>query len=140
MPTLADVYAQYGDTPAFTRDDGTKKGQGFLGVFPTGFPGGPQGVASEYSIAESDDLKTALGKYLDYPALVPGLTPDEITRTMWAINTHRQVPESVIQKATAFALQRKAEGKPFFADARESPLRIGNTMIAQPPMAVSHGK
>jgi hypothetical protein len=130
------------DDPEWYREDGTKKGMGFLGALPTGFPapdGMPpreQGVATEFSVAQR--LKDANGQWLDYPALVPTLTPDEVAHTMWAINARRPLPPSVMKKAEAFALQRRAQGQPVFAKPDESPLRIGDTLIPQPPMAVSH--
>lgn len=124
------------DDPSWYREDGSLKGHGYLGDFQTGFPGGPQGVASEYSVAQR--LKTPEGKWMDYPSLVPGLTPDEVTKTMWAVNTGHAVPPSVGKKAEAHALQRISQGRSVWADTRESPLRIGNQVIPQPPLAVSH--
>jgi hypothetical protein len=124
------------DDPSWYREDGSLKGHGYLGDFQTGFPGGPQGVASEYSVAQR--LKTPEGKWMDYPSLVPGMTPDEITKTMWAVNTGHAVPPSVGKKAEAHALQRISQGRSVWADTRESPLRIGDQVIPQPPLAVSH--
>ncbi len=117
------------------RPDGTRKGHGFLGTMPVP---GTNSVAGEYSIADSELLKDAKGNYLDYPSMVPTLTPDELQQVLHAAATNGPLSDAIMQKAEAFALQRKAQGKPLFADLRESPLRIGDTTIEQPPLAVSH--
>ncbi len=102
-------------TPYGLRPDGTVKGQGFLGPFDLG----KNGVASEYSIADSEQLKDAKGHYIDYPTLVPTLTRDEVLAVLAAAKAGKRVPSSVAQKAEAFALQRRAQGKPLFAQPGE---------------------
>ena len=101
------------------RPDGSKKGLGFLGVLRVP---GTDDVASEYSIADSEKLKDAKGNYLDYPALVPTLTKTEVQQVLDAAKHHRPVPAPVAAKAEAFALQRRAEGKPLFAQDGEQQL------------------
>jgi hypothetical protein len=128
---------QDAEDPSWYREDGSLKGMGFLGALP--IPG-TDSVATEFSIADSDlvrDPKT-LYNYADYPSLVPTLTPEEIQQVLHAAATKGPLSDAIKQKAEAFALQRRAQGKPVFADLRESPLRIGDTMIDQPPLAVSH--
>lgn len=95
------------------RPDGTKKGMGFLGLLKT-----PDGkVASEYSVGVNIN-----GKNIDVPSLVPTLTRAEVEQTLKATSEGKFPPDSVIQKATAFAKQRLAAGKPVFATAAESPV------------------
>ena len=98
------------------RPDGTPKGEGFFGALK--LPSG-KGVASEYSIADSEQLKDDKGNYIDYPSMVPTLTREELDAVLQAADTGQPVPESVKKKAEAFALQRKAQGKPLFADLGE---------------------
>lgn len=99
------------------RPDGSMKGLGFLGVFP--MPDG--GVASENSIADSEHLKDANGKYLDYPIFVPTLTRDEVKAALafTASNGKIPLPDSVYDKAEAFALYRQSKGLPLFAQLGE---------------------
>lgn len=108
------------------RPDGTTKGDGFLGVLKR--PDG--GVMSEYSIADSEKLKDAQGHYLDYPSLVPTLTPSEV-QTLLKSKPGDAVPQSIKDKAEAYALQRVKQGKSVFAEPGEA-----NTQIfAQIPRA-----
>lgn len=98
------------------RPDGTKKGNGFLGVFK--LPNGS--VASEYSIADSEQLRDEKGNYIDYPSLVPTLTKDEVKQVLDAANNGKDVPDSVKVKAEAHALERKKQGLPLFANNDET--------------------
>lgn len=104
------------DTKQFDlRDDGSVKGLGFLGPFQ--MPDG--GTAGEYSIAESEHLRDAKGQYISYPSLVPTLTRDEVLAVLKNAaskeNPKPPLPDSVYDKAEAFALYRKAQGLPLFA-------------------------
>jgi|SRR5262245_5583428 len=94
------------------RPDGSVKGLGFLGAFAL-----PDGrMASEFSIADSEQLKDAKGNYLDYPSLVPTLTRDEVKAVLRsAADPQVKLPQSVYDKAEAFALFRKSQGLPLFA-------------------------
>lgn len=98
------------------RPDGSAKGDGFLGVLQ--IPG-TDGVATEYSIADSEKLKDAKGNYIDYPSLVPTLTAAEVREVLKAAGTHGPLSDTIKQKAEAFALQRRAAGKPLFAQPGE---------------------
>ncbi|HEX7767994.1 MAG TPA: hypothetical protein VF443_14880 [Nitrospira sp.] len=103
--------------PDWLREDGTLKGLGFLGPLRL-----PNGVASEFSIADSEQLKDANGHYLDYPSLVPTLSRGEVQAVLRAASdpTHKtKLPDSVYSKAEAFALQRRKEGLPLFARPNE---------------------
>jgi hypothetical protein len=107
--------------PAGSREDGTAKGEGFLGVFRT--PSGE--VMSEFSIADSEDprLRGPNGEHLDYPTLVPTLTREEI-QTLVNRREGDPVPESIKQKAEAHALARIEKGEPVFAQPGEQHLDI----------------
>lgn len=69
---------------------------------------------SEYSIADSEKLKDAKGNYLDYPSLVPTLTASEV-QTLLKSNPGDPIPQSIKDKAEAWALARAKAGKPLFA-------------------------
>lgn len=98
------------------RPDGSRKGLGFLGVLERP----DRGVMSEFSVADSENpaLHGPKGEYLDYPSLVPTLTQGEVS---YLLNMREgdTIPQSIYQKAEAFALQRKAQGKPVFAQEGE---------------------
>lgn len=99
--------------PDWYRDDGTLKGLGFLGPLKL-----PNGIASEFSIADSEKLRDARGRYIDYPTLVPTLTREEVQAVLRAASDHTKktkLPNSVYDKAESFALQRRDKGLPFFA-------------------------
>lgn len=99
---------------SWLRTDGTKKGQGFLGPLAL-----PNGTATEYSIADSEKLKDANGNYRDYPSIVPTLSPGELAAVLRAAGGHGQLPDSVYDKAEAFALERNRRGLPLFAQGGE---------------------
>lgn len=100
--------------PDWMRPDGTMKGLGFLGVLRR--PDG--GVMSEYSIADSEKLKDAKGRYIDYPSLVPTLSKPEV-QILLRLKPGDPVPQAIKDKAEKYALQRQAEGKPMFAATGE---------------------
>jgi hypothetical protein len=105
--------------PDWTRVDGSQKGDGFLGLLKR--PDG--GVMSEFSIADSEQLKDAQGHYRDYPSLVPTLTKDEIT-SLLTLKPGDAVPQGIKDKAEAFALEREKAGLPLFAGAGEQRLDL----------------
>lgn len=96
------------------RPDGTPKGDGFLGALER--PDG--GVMSEFSVADSEQLRDARGGYLDYPTLVPTLNDAEVSFLLNMRDGDR-IPSSIYQKAEAFAIARKKAGKPVFAGPGE---------------------
>jgi hypothetical protein len=97
------------------RPDGTLKGSGFFGALlrPDG------GVMSEYSVANSEQLRGPKGEYLDYPSLVPTLTAEEVM----SILADKPLSPAILQKAEAFALQRQRAGRPIFADPGEEDIQ-----------------
>ncbi len=97
--------------PSWLRADGTRKGNGFLGVLQR-----PDGkVSSEISIGVNIG-----GKEVEVPTLVPTLSKDEVN---WLITNDisdpKKIPMSIQQKAVDFAKQRLAAGKSPFAQAGE---------------------
>lgn len=107
----------HGEQPdaSWYREDGSLKGLGFLGPLKSG-----DSAVSEYSIADSEKLKDQNGNYIDYPTLVPTLTREEIQSVLKAAKNKSELPDSVYDKAEAFALQRKAQGLPLFARPHEA--------------------
>jgi len=111
-----------------TRPDGSKKGQGFLGLLRR--PDG--GVSSEISIGVEMD-----GKEISLPLMVPTLTRDEV-KTLLALpqdeNFNRNLPPSIRDKAITFARRRLAQGKSTFASPEESqPVRFAPPPIERVP-------
>lgn len=111
-----------------TRPDGSKKGQGFLGLLRR--PDG--GVSSEISIGVNMD-----GKEISLPLMVPTLTRDEV-KALLALpqdeNFNRNLPPSIKDKAITFARRRLAQGKSTFADSDESqPVRFAPPPIERVP-------
>lgn len=103
------------------RADGTRKGNGFLGVLKR--PDG--GISSELSIGVEIN-----GKETEIPTLVPTLNQDEISYLLATpadkIGTADPARFGQIQsKAEAFAKQRLAAGKDPFAALDESPQSPG---------------
>lgn len=122
-PTVVDDDAEWfaanapaTDTPAdgadeSLRTDGTKKGKGFLGVLQR-----PDGkVSTEISVGVNID-----GQEVEVPTLVPTLSPQERD---WLVNNDvsdpKRIPPAIIDKAVAFARQRKQQGRPYFAQDGE---------------------
>lgn len=97
------------------RPDGTLKGSGFFGAL---LRPDNTGVMSEYSVADSEQLRGPHGEWLDYPTLVPTLTADEIAQILTTQEGKRLSPE-IYNKAEAFALARKRAGLPLFAQPSE---------------------
>ena len=94
------------------RNDGkTFKGTGWLGELKTS----DGGVATEYS-TQSEAVKVN-GERIDFPSLVPTLTPDEVkTMTGYIIPNHRPVPDGIMQKAVDHARSRLAAGRSVWAN------------------------
>ena len=86
------------------REDGTKKGPGWLGTLKR-----PDGkVSTELSVDLDFDGKKVLA-----PALVPTLDADEIDHLV----SGKKPTKEIIDKAAAHAKERLAAGKsPFFGD------------------------
>lgn len=98
--------------PNDTREDGSIKGTGFLGVLKR--PDG--GVSTELSINVPVD-----GEAMAIPTLVPTLDPDEVKWMLGLPKPGVLVPESVVQKAIDHARKRIAKGEPVFAQPGEGP-------------------
>jgi len=90
------------------RNDGTKKGDGWLGPIDLG--GG--NFATEYTM-QSDAVKVG-GKQIDFPTLVPTLTPEEIETMKDVILNKKDIPEPIIQKAINHAKKQLSEGRPVY--------------------------
>jgi len=105
--------------PSWYRADGTLKGQGFLGVFKN-----TDGQSmSENSIADSNKLRDPHGDIYpgdqgreSYPSIVPGITYGELNRILNGTG----VAGSLADKATAFALARRANRDSLFAGPGET--------------------
>lgn len=101
-----------GMSPSSKRPDGSQKGTGWVG--PINLPDGK--VASEYSV-QSDAVKVN-GKRIDFPTLVPTLTPEELnTLRDDIIPNKKDIPEPIMQKAIAHANQQIAAGQSVFAES-----------------------
>lgn len=85
------------------REDGSDKGNGFLGVLQR--PDG--GVSTELSIGVNID-----GKDMDIPMLVPSLTKKETDHLL----NDGEPTDAIVNKAVAHAKQRLKQGKSVFAD------------------------
>ena len=96
-----------------TREDGSQKGDGFLG--PLRRPD-RSSVMSEYSM--SADLKNPDGSWMDFPTLVPTLDEGEVN-TILGIREGDELPSSIIRKAQDHASQRLSAGQPVFAQPGE---------------------
>jgi hypothetical protein len=106
-PAPAAKTADYGKRP-----DGTNKGTGFFGELK--LPDGS--VATEYS-TQSDAVKVN-GQRVDFPTLVPTLSPSEVERmTNDIIPNKKPIPESIMRKAIDHANGRISKGFSVFADA-----------------------
>jgi len=92
------------------RPDGSKKGKGWLGVIDLG----DGNVATEYS-TQSDAVQVGK-KRIDFPTLVPTLTPEDVERLKKVITGKGAIPEDIMQKAIEHARKQLAEGKSVFSD------------------------
>ena len=98
------------------RRDGTDKGTGFLGILKR-----PDGkVSTEISISTD-----ALGGR-EFPLLVPTLTKAEVHTLLNSKSIDpKDVPDSIVLKAQAFAIARDKAGKPLFATKEEQAAALG---------------
>jgi hypothetical protein len=110
-PLAADAGGNFG-----LRPDGSPKGDGFLGVLNR--PDGT-GVMTEFSVSSSDLVDTD-GKEIDFPTLVPTLTPEEV-QAILTLPEDGELPEPIFLKALAHARERLQAGKSPFAEPGESP-------------------
>lgn len=92
------------------RADGTKKGNGFLGVLQR--PDG--GVSTEISVGVNLD-----GKETEVPLLVPTLNKKEVD-TLLSLPPGQKPPPEIVQKAVDHAKERIALGKSPFASNDET--------------------
>lgn len=113
------------------RNDGkTFKGSGWLGELKTS----DGGVATEYS-AQSDAVKVD-GRRIDFPSLVPTLTPEEVkTMTDDVIPNHKAAPEGIMQKAVDHALLRLGQGASVWANDGNPPAADRPAYMAQRAIA-----
>jgi hypothetical protein len=127
---------------------GPNKGLGFLG--PLRNANGK--ILSELSIDGEIN-----GQPTQYPSVVPTLTKDELTKLL-NLGDNGRVPASIQQKAAVHAKQRidagldpfaqEGEQQNLYPDLPRMPLPpranqgggifVGDSFLAQPPMAVSH--
>ena len=92
------------------RRDGSKKGKGWLGAIDLG--GG--NVATEFT-TQSDDVQVD-GKQIDFPTLVPTLSPEDVERMKKVITSKGKIPKDIMQKAIEHARKQLAGGKSVFAN------------------------
>jgi len=99
-----------------------KKGLGFLGEIPIVFSDSSVGVATEFSIGVRID-----GKETEIPTLVPTLTQSEFNIMVNDIIPNRkeakEIPDSIVKKATAHAKKRIKAGQSPFAQKGEQKAR-----------------
>jgi len=100
---LQPIRNNYGKRP-----DGSDKGDGWLGPIDLG----DGNVATEYT-TQSDAVKLN-GKRIDFPTLVPTLTPDEVNVMKKTIIDQGDIPESIMQKAIDHAKKQLESGKSVF--------------------------
>ena len=88
------------------RQNGTPKGEGWLGALPVKYPDGKTGVATEYSVGIGIDNRD-----VEIPTLIPSLTPEEKNLMLNdIIPNQKQVPEPILRKAVEHAKQRMKQG------------------------------
>lgn len=122
-PATAANSSGYGSRP-----DGTSKGAGWLGEqkLPDG------GVATEYTMQSRAVQKG--GRQIDFPTLVPGLTPDELKQmTTDIIPNRRDIPEPIVQKAISHANTMLSRGQDVFVPAGPTygPRNVRDRMTAR---------
>lgn len=99
------------------RADGSDKGFGHLGLLRRA----DGGVSSEISIGVEIN-----GKEVEIPTMVPTLTRSEVETLLNSKDIDpNKIPDSIVNKAVAFAQQRIAQGKSPFASPQESPTVAG---------------
>jgi hypothetical protein len=111
--------------PYGLREDGTPKGDGFLGLLKRK----DGGVSSEISISVGID-----GKEVEIPTMVPTLSKSEVD---WLLSNDiknpQNIPAPIKDKAIAFARQRIKDGLSPFAGPDESPQAAPAAPAAREP-------
>ena len=90
------------------RNDGTKKGDGWLGPIDLG----NGDVATEFT-TQSQAVQVN-GKQIDFPTLVPTLTPEEVETMKDVIRFNKEIPKKIMQKAVDHAKKQLSEGRPVY--------------------------
>ena len=108
------------------RNDGTKKGTGWLGVIDLG--GG--NIATEYT-TQSQAVQVD-GKQIDFPTLVPTLTPEEVEIMKDVIFSKKEIPEVIMQKAVDHARKQLSEGKSVFAQPKTMDKMVDDAIRIKP--------
>lgn len=96
--------------PSWYREDGSKKGQGFLGALK--FHDGS--ISTELSIGVNVD-----GAEMEIPSLVPTLTPEEIAHLL----AGGEPTDEIVKKAVDHAILRKGQGKSVWAGDEDMPIQ-----------------
>jgi len=109
------------------RNDGTPKGNGWLGLINLG--GG--NVATEYTM-QSDMVRGDEGELIDFPTLVPTLTPDEVNIMKDVILNKKPIPEPIIQKAIKHANKQINAGKSVFIQPKTMVDRVSDAIQIKP--------
>ena len=86
--------------PSWLRQDGTRKGRGYLGPVQNAFGQ----TMTEYSIGVNLD-----GKEVEIPTFVPGLTPEEM-QFLTTTDGRQEIPQSIVNKAIDHARMRMQRG------------------------------
>ena len=107
-PVITDEWSPNKDD---VRQDGTKKGQGFLGVLKRSDKSGGD-ISSELTI----DIDTDQGKK-SIPLMVPTLTDEEVNHLL----SGKPHTKQILDKAVEHAKYRRSVGKDVYADVTESP-------------------
>ena len=94
------------------REDGSKKGRGFLGVHKRV---NDDKVSSEISVGLNLD-----GKETELPTMVPTLDPSEVVELL-ELKDGDRISDSIIKKSAEHARERIKQGKSTFASDEESP-------------------
>ena len=97
------------------REDGTPKGEGYFGSMPMKDNSGK--VFGELSISSNVN-----GEEILYPSVVPTLSKEELdymSEGKDILDRNNPIAKSIDDKAYNFAMQRKEEGKPYFASPEE---------------------
>jgi hypothetical protein len=126
MGELEGRNAPAGVDPGYgNRPDGTAKGRGWLGEIR--LPDG--GVATEYTM-QSDAVKQG-GKRIDFPTLVPSLSPEEVKLMRDdIIPNKKEIPEGIIQKAIDHAKSRLGQGRSVFLEKGDTPVTLSRAGAA----------
>lgn len=93
------------------RNDGTEKGEGWLG--PRKIPN-TNDIVTEYSFGVGFD-----GVEREIPSLVPGLSENEINSVLEAARDNKPIPKEVEDKAIAHARKMIREGKDVWAPVKK---------------------